>query len=490
MKFKCLITFIFSIIVLYSNLSNLNAQEAIQIENRITSEKKRLLILSSKIDDQDTYSIDKEVASVITNVATQLGRFEVIDRNNLQSILDEQALQLTGVINDSMVVSIGNIAAAREAFVITVTNFFQKGVPKQDEDKEDEDDASFWEKIIGQLILEIVKGLFTSESQKTKEDPYWNNIQTQLSVQVDKINIETGQSLRSFNIDVGHTGGTRGKSRAKVIKKLRKQTIQELKTLYLLTTEVISVDNGEVLLLLGADIGVRKGTVFEIVKPDQIRKFKDKTITVPGRRAGFVSAEDISAESNRSIILRQWRTIQSGDKALEQVKPIYGLQVNFIPPLDTYYSLGIQAHVCPLQKRDWGFGLRFIQITDSFNDKDNGFGFSAFGAQRFLNTSKLALLGRLGLDFDFASRKDDEDHTVTTLAVSAHLGINAEILISEKSDLVISAGYRFGGKSSNWQYSEGEDEDIETHPVVWNNDSPEVNISGFFLTLGYKFIFF
>jgi len=54
-----------SIIVICSNLSDISAQEAASIENMVISEKKRLLILPTKHDDQDPYSIDKEVASTV-----------------------------------------------------------------------------------------------------------------------------------------------------------------------------------------------------------------------------------------------------------------------------------------------------------------------------------------------------------------------------------------------------------------------------------------
>ena len=479
-SFTRFILFSVSIIIFISNLSDISAQETTNIKNMVTSEKKRLLILHTKYDDQDPYSIDKEVASTIANIATKLGRFEVIDRSNLKSILDEQTLHLTGIINDSMIVSIGNIAAAKEALLITVHNFSQKGVPK--EDKEDED-RSFLE----QVTISIIKGIFKKEKE---DDPYANNIQTQLSVQVRYIEIETGKSLSSFEIDVGYTGGTRGKSRAVVMKMLKRQTIKELKTLYCLTSEVISVDNREVLLLLGEDIGVRNGTIFEIVEPDYVKTFGSRDVTLPGRRVGFVSVKDVSFEANRSVILRQWLPIKNGYKALEHTKTTQGLQVNLLTSPDRYYSLGIQAHVNPFHQRDWGFELRFIQIIDSFNDKDNGFGIGLFATQQFLNASKLTLRARLGLDFDVPFRKDDKNHTVNAAVLSSSVGISGEILLTENYDIIINAGYKSWGKSSKWTYSRGEGEDQETYPAVWNNDSPEVNISGFFLTIGFRIIFF
>ena len=414
------VIFSFSIVIFYTNLQDLHAQEATQKESQITLEKKRLLILPTKSD----HYYDEEVTNIIVGIVAQLGRFEVIDRNNLQKILEEQTLQLSGVINDSMIVSVGNIAAAKEALLI--------------------------------------------------------NVKSRLSVQVRHIDIETGQLLRSIDINAS------GKSGKDARKEFKKKATEELKKLYLMTSEIVAVDNQEVILYLGEEVGIDKGTIFVIEKREQTRTYLGRTIKIPGRRAAFVSVEDISPEGNRSVIFRQWRSIQPGDKAVEFVKSTYGFQLNFVPPLhNSFYSLGIQYRARAIKKRSWGGEIRFLQVNDSFDDNDGGFGFGAFGMQRLLNISRLTFLLKLGVDMNIILRKDDEDNSVNTVPFLAYLGLNTEIVLSEKTDLVISAGYRFAGKSSSWTRTDGGESS-----VVWNNGAPEVDLSGPFLSAGYKFIFF
>jgi len=469
--------------VLSALFLTVTGQEIQQKQPQITAEKMRLLILPSRSDSTDSFSIENEVTAVVSGVATELRRFEVIDRNNLQNILEEQALHLSGLITDSMVVDIGQIAAAGDALIVKVLNFSQKGVPPQETDEEEEDDdLGFFE----QLVSSVVVGIFSGSSEK-EDEPYADNIQTQLSVQIRKIDVETGQSLHSFDIDAGHTGGTRGKSRAEVLQQFRNSVIDELKKLYLLTSEVVSVDGNEILLYLGSEVGVSEGSVFEIKEPDRKKKFAGRELMIPGRRAGFVCVQDISGESNRSFVLREWREIKPGYKALEFPKYIFGLQLSFFPPLmDAPLKLGIEFNGRPLRTFDFGGGISFVQVKDSNKEYDSGFCIGGFGKMRIFNSSFIKLGANIGIELDILFKDDDENHTVTAAVFSLLPGLYLDILLSAKSDLTLTGGYRLGGKTSTWEYSQGE----ETHSAIWYNGKPAIDISGYYFSVGYKYLIF
>ena len=456
-------------------LPNANAQTATTGKKHITAKKMRLLILPSESTSGE--SIDRQVAGVIISCATELGRFDIIDRNNLDKILEEHALQLSGAIDDSMAINIGRIATARQAIVTDVLAFSQRGVPPSNETEKEEDKS---------LLEEIITGILLGGSDE--EEKYPNNIQTYLSVQIRMIDIETGRSLESADINLEHTGGNRGASRNEVINELRRKTTRELKELYMLSSEVISVESTEVLLYLGSGVGVKKGTLFELVSPERKKIYEDETIIIPGRSAGIVCVNDISGESNRSTLLRQWRSIEPGYQALEYPKSIHGLQILFSPGVvDSLLSFGAEFHWRPLHQWNWGFGIRYSRITDSYGDKDHGFGVGGFGSWQFFNSPKLKISGRVGLDVDFPFRKDDENQTVSLPVISGPIGFVGDIYLSTKSDIFLFAGYRFSGRSGNWQRStEGEE---KSRTAVWNNGAPQVNISGFFVSVGYKIIF-
>ena len=448
------------------------AQELVTEQSQTTSGKKRLLILPTRSNKD----IDKEVTSIITSMVTRLGRFEVIDRNNLQVILQEQALQLSGVINDSMLVKIGDIATAREALLVTVLNFSQRGVPKSSDKDTDETE----------IIEEVAKVIFKENRKEGKQDPYPGNIQTQLSVHAKMIDVESSQTLRSFKIDVAHTGGSLQESRSKALAEFAKKADIELRKLYLIVSEVVSVDGMEALLLLGNDIGLKSGTVFVIMEPEQTRTIRERTIKLPGRQAAFVSVEDVSSELNRSVILRQWGSIQPGNIAIEHVRSIYGLQLNFLPSLhDSFYSIDLQFLARAIRRRRWGGAIRFLQITDSFGTRDSGFGLGVFGAQRLLAFSKSTVLFRIGVDLDFITRKDDAEQGVGTAVFSSCPSLNAEFVVSKRADIVIGAGYRIGSELGTWSRTSGGGEE-----AIWNDGAPVVDLSGVFVSVGYKLILY
>lgn len=475
-----------NIIIIISTFALLSSQT---LPPEITTEKQRLLILSAEADS-GMKSVGTEVASILSGVATSLGRFEVIDRNDLGPILEEQSLQLTGIIDDAMVAEVGKIASANEALVVKVLNFYQQGVPPKDK-KDDDDDDDLG--LFGKIVLTIVKSAVENSIKKkeSKSDPYPHNIQTTLSVQVKKINIETGKSLDSFTITSGHTGGNRGRSRAVVMTNFRRQALTKMKHLYTLTSEVISVNGREVLLFLGSEVGVKPGTLFEIVKPDRMKTVRGKEIVLPGKRVGIVEVTDFSTDANRSTILRNWRSIKEGYRALEYTKLPVAFKLGYIQNNDTPYSgLNLGLTLNAIRSGFFGGNIRFASSTDSFDEKDFTFGFGGFGGWRFLRTSLFSINGQINLDLDLAFRNDDDNNNVTAALLSASPLLEFEILSNEKRDILIGVGYRFGGHSSRWTYSLETGDNSITKDAKWDNEPPKADISGLFFTFGIKFISF
>ena len=111
-----------------------------ELDADITMEKKSLIILQS---DLNSYKeITGRILSIISSQATSIGRFEIIDRNLVDEILEEQKFQLSGMVNDENIIEIGNMASADEAIILKIIDFNQKGVPKEDGENDDEDNEN------------------------------------------------------------------------------------------------------------------------------------------------------------------------------------------------------------------------------------------------------------------------------------------------------------------------------------------------------------
>ncbi|MEE9464705.1 MAG: CsgG/HfaB family protein [Candidatus Neomarinimicrobiota bacterium] len=467
----------------------LSAQAGDSLSSDITTEKKRLVILPAEDDtDEEGFSISAEVNRAVATVAARLGRFEIIDRNDLESILQEQDLALLGLVDDSAAVEIGRIAAAQEALRVTVLNFHQVGVPKDSDD--DDDDENLGAQIFGGLIK---AALGLGDSGNNKLDPYRDNIQTQISIDVTNLDIETGQTLYAFRTGASHTGGGKGKSREKAMTKLRLAINTELRKFYSLESRVVAVRGNELFLPLGSGIGLTPGMLFTIIEPARTETFGDLKIEIPGRPVAYVKVKEVSETGNRSQVLRRWADIHEGYPAQEHIAPLWAVQIDARPGFSTAgnvnQSFGARFNLRAVQSFDFGIGLRYASTIDSRDKNDPGIEFSLLAGNRYHLSPGLVFYAHGELGFSPFFRDDDAGNSVNTGVGYFALGADLELVRSQGKDLVLGAAWRFGGSNDKWTYSEGDGDNRETFDAEWVGTPPEVDISGLFITLGYRFIF-
>ncbi|NQU27443.1 MAG: hypothetical protein HQ528_04070 [Candidatus Marinimicrobia bacterium] len=483
-------SFILSLLVLPILLA---AQE---VQPKITTEKMRLLILPST-SETDYQDIADRVTAIVASKATQLGRFEVIDRNNLESIMDEQALQLSGLINDEEVVEIGKIAAAPEALLVTVLNFGQKGVPPEDEEDEDKKDRKKAREsgLLGIIAKEVVDAAIDKKMEKVERYP--NNIQTTLSCEVRKIDLESGQSIDAFTLNVEHTGGNKTASLNKVLNQASWRVSQQLKELYILSSQIVDIQGRNVILLLGKDMGVKKGTMFSVNSPSSKRTVGNKSITIPGHQVGIIEVTDISVDANQGRILRNWETIEPGYPAVESTGRIMagGLGIKFgtgSPEM----GLDLAGYINPLGRLGGSVFFGLGTLKDSRDDTDFSLRFGVDMHFRLINTIPFSLAGYLSLPLNFVMRSDDDpedSHTVSAIVFGPIVGGQLEFMLSSNMDLVASVGYCMKSDISKWDYSEDDDDDeSQSYPAFWDDDlgAPDIDLTGLYFNVGIRFLLF
>jgi len=482
-------SFILSLLVLPILLA---AQE---VQPKITTEKMRLLILPST-SETDYQDIADRVTAIVASKATQLGRFEVIDRNNLESIMDEQALQLSGLINDEEVVEIGKIAAAPEALLVTVLNFGQKGVPPDDEEDEDKKDRKKAREsgLLGIIAKEVVDAAIDKKMEKVERYP--NNIQTTLSCEVRKIDLESGQSIDAFTLNVEHTGGNKTASLNKVLNQASWRVSQQLKELYILSSQIVDIQGRNVILLLGKDMGVKKGTMFSVNSPSSKRTVGNKSITIPGHQVGIIEVTDISVDANQGRILRNWETIEPGYPAVESTGRIMagGLGLRFgtgSPEM----GLDLAGYINPLGRLGGSVFFGLGTLKDSRDDTDFSLRFGVDMHFRLINTIPFSLAGYLSLPLNFVMRSDDDpedSHTVSAIVFGPIVGGQLEFMLSSNMDLVASVGYCMKSDISKWDYSEDDDDDeSQSYPAFWDDrGAPDIDLTGLYFNVGIRFLLF
>ena len=466
-----------------------------EIEPEITMERKKLIILTAEEKDEE---ITEKIYQLASSTVTQLNRYNVIDRSQLDRILKEQKLQHSGVVDQDQAIEIGKVAAANQALLIQVHNFGQKGVPteKQKEKEEEEEPETG---LFGWVVKEVVKAEIDKEMEDVERYP--NNIHTVIDGEVRLINVETGESDASFSIHADYTGGVKSKSFSESLKQVRSQMYTNLKALYKLSSEILDVRGDDVTLLLGENMGVKQGTLFEIMTREEKRVVRDREITIPGKSVGFVKVQTISMDASEGRVLRKWDDIEPGYQAHEIIDGIFTAGISGIyGDTPSNMRLHLSGYVNPFNRFGGEIYGDIGAVKDSRNDTDFQFGLGFSLNFHIIQTSPFSLGPFISLPFDFHMRADDENdedisHLVFLPITNPRLGIQSEIMISPKTDLVIRGKYVLTSVNlGNWTYTE-EQEDDEGETKTWNANwddrgAPEIDYEGWILSIGIRSTFF
>lgn len=468
------------------------------LDVEVTLDKKKLIILTNEDENNEIMDRMYEIAS---SSATQLQRYEVMDRRMLKNVLKEQKLQHSGVMDNDQAVEIGKIATANEALLINMQIFEQKGIPpkKKENDEEEPGEVGF----VGWIIKEVVK----AEIAKATADIeiYPNNIQTIIECKVVLINVENGKSIDSFDIHAEYVGGNKSKSLSKALKKVQSQMINKLKGIYKLSSEVLEVRGDELILLLGKNMGVKSNSIFEIISRDERRMIQNRIITIPGNSVGIAKVDLVSSDANKATVLRQWDDIKPGYQAHEITGQIFSGGIAGLYGKDAnHMRLRFFAQINPFRKFG-GDVYGDIGLTKDTRDrKDFQFGFGGSFNLRLLKKPSFTLGPTISIPIDFHTRRDDEDsegksHWVFLPTISPRVGIQTEMMLSSKMDIIIRLEYVLSSASSKyWTYSEKqENNEGEIESTTWNANwnqnlgvIPDINYEGWILKLGFRKISF
>jgi len=457
------------------------------IAPEVTDEKKRLLVLTadeSKPDD----ALDRKISKIVAETASSLGRYEVIDRNQLESIINEQALQQTGIIAESDIIKLGGIASAKEAMKVQITLYSQKGVPPEDDDDDDDDDRGFWEMV----VYESVKGAIRLATTPKEEEPYANNMETIIHADIIFLDIESGKTLNTFPISAMHTGGSRGESLSKALTIVRWNVSRSLRELYTITSEVLDVDGSNVTLYLGSEMGVKKGIVYEISRLDKKKKLRDREVIIPGKSVGLVRIDRVSGDASTGKIVRKWGRVKEGYKAVEMIHPptvASGLYFSYNFERSGFDRGGISFQLKPFSRWSFNGFLGGGNIIDSRNRRDGMLMFGGGFIYRFLYTPKFNLCATADIPFNLVFRSDDEGHNVSTMLISSQFGLQSEIMLNRKLDIVFQAGFSSSGVHGNWQYNEGEGDDMKNIDAEWGGlGEPTLDASAMYVKISIRFL--
>ena len=485
--------------------SNVVAQE---LEDGLTLEKKSVVILPGQ-DAENPESISRKVTSIVAAKAVELGRFNVIDRTKIESILAEQKRQLSGIVDETQIVEIGNLAAADQALLVKIITFGQRGVPppkketkKEEGEKEEKEEKKEKKEYDESLFEWIIKESVTAGLQKTLEgvELYPNNIQTIIRTEVGLLNIESGVLENNFHIAASHTGGNKTASLSSALNQLGWQISRKLREFYLIASEVIEKEGNKITILTGSDMGLEEGTIFEVNSLDQEKMYKGRVITLPGNPIALARLTNVGKNTSNAEIIRQWKEVKTGHGVNEMIYDPTATEYEIKTRNGSNFSVNAKLWWSPFKKFTTAVTGEIGTIKDMRGEDDPLLGLGIELKTKLLDIERFQLSTGISLPFNYFAKVDDDTNYVSQSFLNPSINLTTSIILHRKRDLFISLQYIPWNNDDKWEYSEiieieNEDDpeepanDLIYHPAVWDDGKiiPRLNTKGLYITIGMRF---
>ncbi len=216
-----------SLLIIY-HLPGVIFAEGLQVE---LSKKEKIVVFPFAEARQFGFKTGQAVADTIITELINMKRFEVADRVNIERIMKEQALALSGLMDESNAVKVGELLGAKTSIMGSITGFS-----------------------IG----------------KNKKKGFDGS----LSVDIKVVNIETSRIEKATNLSVSASVGLsatvsdntqRERIRKKLFKKVSNKFFDTMRDYFKLKTYIMTVDGSKISLRMGKDMGLRKNFRFDAV---------------------------------------------------------------------------------------------------------------------------------------------------------------------------------------------------------------------------------
>ena len=141
----------------------------------------------------NTQGSETKATAYILNALTQINDpfLQVIDRENLNNILTEQRIQMSGIFSESNALEIGNISGAKALITGTVLNHaVQNGQPRKVT-------RNGFESYQVKKVNAEGKTIYDTEYKAVQFDEYYNYAESNVSIQFKMTSIETASLIKN-----------------------------------------------------------------------------------------------------------------------------------------------------------------------------------------------------------------------------------------------------------------------------------------------------
>lgn len=403
---------------------------------------------------------------------TALKRFEVAERAQLEKILEEQKLALSGLVDEAQAVRVGKITASHIGLIIQGLFLNQTKSEKIIEEDEEENKET---------TKEGNKKTTTTTTLKRKRTIQAFN--TEVSVSLKRLDIEQGTTVETVVVRGSESASDAAASKEAAMRELNDNLSLELRRMFALRMQIGAVVDGMIQAQAGEGIGIMPGMLFRVIREEHVKRgLHEGTVR---REIGLVEVKEVTTTSLEAGPVRRFGEFKVGDQLYEQVDPGFtvGLMAAYHPNLA---SGMIQFELAPYQPVSFGIFLQAGVAKDNTNTGLLSLGVGLDGGYKFLRTDwfQFALEANLGLLVGV--RPDDVGKSVNALGAAFGVGPSLEIFFSKDLSFYVQQQYKVASALSKWNYYD----QGKMHPATWTSATPSVDSSGFHTLAGLKWSFF
>ena len=454
-------------------------------KKQVEAEFKQKKILFSSILETSPIGSNKTPEAVKQNVIENIKLVGSKSRR-VSLFLVEDVKKATQLETDNVdsalqtkhLVEIGKNKHYDEVYLVTRIGLIQYGVEPEEDHKDDENkNRGFWENV----LISIIDDALSDEDDET----YPNNIYSELSVVMQRIDIKTGNNIGSYTIRAAYVGGNKSFSYHSVLNNFNKIFEQYLKQWYPVGGFGYRESSNFILLQKGENEGIKSGNLFAVITHDSKVILHGDALESPGQQVALAQAVDVSPSSSRLEIIRQWGRFDNSAKIKEFQKGIGRLDwVLSKGTENSVFTLGMDISFFPFSANNYLMGIKYSRADDSRGDNSNALTFDFLFERKFFRLNKYALRVGGGLDFNIFFREDDANNSASGFVFAIPVFTKLEYKFSRNKDMFFGVGYRFSLNNPDWQYSIGSGEDASSKDAVWNGPVPEIDLSGAYAELG------
>ena len=219
-------------------------------------------------------------------------RFNVIDRVNLERIIEEQNLQLSGVIDENTVVQVGRLAGVQRCIIGNFTGNSVEYYPAKKNDQ-------------GKII---------------RHSYYESNV----SATIRMLSVESGHYDKSVETYASERGENADAAFSKALDKLAEAVVTEFESQFPIQTIIKRIDHSTVTIERGKDSGIKIGMAFIIYgfqpSPDEI--FDEIIINDDVPEVGIMKITSIEARTAKGRLFGDFSEVIAGNLIRETDRPI------------------------------------------------------------------------------------------------------------------------------------------------------------------------